>query len=232
MSTSEMFTQNDDQSSENTEPMFIGEGKKYVDLQAADQALAFKEDHIGKIEQENAEMRTKLEVAKNVDDILASIQSQQTVLDGTLQTEEETHQNVDMDALVAKAVNDRMAQAQAEQSQTSNSQTVVTALEKQFGGKAKEMYLAKSQELGVDLDDLARKSPNAVLAFFKESAPRSDSYMSSSVNTASLNSGNAEHGTLAYWEGLHKEGKISRDEKFKQQHVWLEKLGATDFYGK
>lgn len=233
MSLSEMFTQSDDQSTEDTEPMFIGEGKKYQDVKSADKALAFQDDHISKIEQENAAMRTKLEVAKNVDDILESIQNQQTVLDTTPQTMEENHQNVDMDALVAKAVTEKMAAAEKNQAELTNSQSVVSELEKKFGGNAQAIYLAKSKELGVDLDSLSKQSPAAVLEFFKDSKSNNDtSYMSSSVNTASLNSGNPDHGTLSYWEGLQKQGKISREEKFKQQHIWLEKLGPAAFYDK
>jgi hypothetical protein len=233
MSTSEMFTQSDDQSTENTEPMFIGEGKKYQDVLAADKALAFKEDHISKIEQENADIRVQLEAAKKVDDIIASIQNQQMVPDATSQTENENHQNVDMDALVAKAVNERMATAEQERFESQNSQSVASALEKRFGDQAKAKYLAKSQELGVDLDNLSRLSPKAVLEFFpEETSTNIPSNMSSSVNTASLNSGTPGHGTHSYWEGLQKEGKIDREEKFKQQHLWLEKLGPATFYGK
>ena len=232
MSTSELFTQNDDQSSEGTEPMFIGEGKKYQDILSADKAIAHKEEHISKIEQENADMRIQLEAAKKVDDIIESIQNRPLVPEDTHQTEEQNHQGVDMDALVAKAVEERLSLAEQERNATTNSKQVVSELEKRYGAKAKEVYMSKSQELGVDLDDLSRKSPAAVLAFFQDQAPRGSSNMSSSINTASLRSGSPEHGTYQYWEDQQKAGKVSREEKFKQQHISLAKLGATAFYGK
>lgn len=66
----------------------------------------------------------------------------------------------------------------------------------------------------------------------KTQQPKGDSYMSSSVNTASLNKGQPDHGTYDYWEGLYKAGKVSREEKFKQQHISLNSMGAAAFYGK
>jgi hypothetical protein len=245
---SEMFAEGQDQGTQNTQTgseqttnpqsdtMFIGEGKKYSSVNDADKALAFKDDHISKIEQENAALREQAASAKTIDDVVESIKNQTLERDTFDKTRQDDHQSVDMDALVAKTVEEKLAKAEQMRTASTNSQKVFDSLSKKYGEKAGEMYSNKAKELGIDLDDLARRSPTAVMEFFKDSSASpsatSDSYSSSSINTASLNSNQPRLGTVDYWDNLHSQGKISREEKFRQQHKSLEKMGAAAFYNK
>ncbi len=212
--------------------MFIGEGKKYANEEEADKAIAFKEDHISKIELENAELRASAEKAKTIDDVLNRIQDQQTqVQDSFTTTGNEDHQTQDIDALVAKALDEKLSAHSAQATAETNSQMVVDELTKRYGEKAGEMYQMKAQELDLDLDSLAASSPKAVLEFFKESRPTVGSYMASTQNTSQLSSQGPEHGTYAYWNKQLKNKTMSRDKVFAAQHKSLQAMGADKFYG-
>lgn len=212
--------------------LFIGEGKKYANQEEADKAIGFKEEHITRIEQENAELRDKVQKSATLDDVLDSIQNQRTVEDQSSQTDGNDHQNTDIDALVARALDEKLVQHDTQKKAEANSQLVVDTLTKQYGEKAGEMYDMKAQELGVNLDDLAATSPKAVLEFFKEAPrPTVGSYTGGTVNTSHLNQGGTEHGTYEYWTKQIKAGTITRDKGFAAQHKSLQAMGAAKFYG-
>lgn len=244
---SEMFAEGADQAPRDTttgsdqttdqtsDTMFIGEGKKYASISDADKAIAFKDDHISKVEIENAELREKVASASTVDDVIESIKNQNLERDTFDKTRQENHQSLDVDAIVAKAVHEQLNQAETTRTAASNSQEVFKVLTDQYGDKGLEVYQSKAKELGIDLDSLSQVSPKAVLEFFKTPTTtqvQSGSYTSSSVNTANLNKGQPAQGTVDYWDSLHSQGKITREEKFKQQHKSLEAMGAANFYNK
>ena len=71
-----------------------------------------------------------------------------------------------LEDLVEQALNKRLTQKQ----QAENVGKVKTALKEQFGEKAGEVFYKKAEELGLDrrtMNELAAKSPSAVLAYFK-----------------------------------------------------------------
>ena len=214
--------------------MFIGEGKKYANDEEADKAIAFKEDHISRIEAENAILREKAEKANTIDEVLARIQSQQTqVKDDDFQTGTDDRQTQDIDALVAKALDEKLSAHSAQATAETNSQMVVDELTKRYGEKAGEMYQMKAQELDLDLDSLAAASPKAVLEFFKEATrPTVGSYMRGTTNTSQLSSQGPEHGTYEYWNKQLKAKTMSREKVFAAQHKSLQAMGADKFYGK
>ena len=213
--------------------MFIGEGKKYANEAEADKAIAFKEDHISKIELENAGLRADAAKAKTIDDVLNRIQDQQTqVQDSFTATGNDDHQNQDIDALVAKALDERLTAHSAQATAEKNSQMVVDELSKRYGEKAGEMYEMKAQELDLDLDSLAAASPKAVLEFFKEPNRTVGSYMEGTTNTYQLSSQDSNYGTYDYWNKQLKSGKMKRDKVFAEQHKSLQAMGPDKFYGK
>lgn len=216
--------------------MFIGEGKKYANEEEADKAIAFKEDHISKIETENARLRELADKAKTIDDVLNRIQDQRTESkESYTQTENKDQtQQLDIDALVAQALDAKLDLREQESSQRTNSKSVFDELTSKYGERAGEVYAAKGQQLGIDLDNLSATSPKAVLEFFKEPASRTvGSYMGGNTqNTASLtNSTSSAHGTYEYWNKQLRSGKLSREKCFQEQHKSLQALGAAKFYG-
>ena len=213
------------------ELMFIGEGKKYESEQEADKALAFKDDHIKTIEQENEALRASVDKAATLDDVLSSIQNQTNQAQGsTQQTAEEPAQGVDIDALVGQALDSRLSAYEIKQKSDSNSQSVVDELTIRYGERAGDLYNSKAAELGIDLDALSAASPKAVLEFFKEPAKTAGSYMASSQNTSNLNTGAEPVGTYKYWNDQIKAKKISREKGFQMQHKSLQEMGPDKFY--
>lgn len=224
----------DDKSAENTDAnqdqgtMFIGEGKKYSSVEDADKALAFKDDHISRIEVENAKLRDNVLAADKIDEVLQSIKAQQTVQESSSETSEGNHQGVDIDALVEAAINEKLTASDQARTSKSNEQEVVTELVKRYGANAEAVYEAKSKELGVDLNSLASQSPKVVLELFKDS--KSTSTQTSTINSTSLGSG-VKAETYEFLTALMKSGKITREQCFKRQHASLEAMGPTNFYG-
>ncbi len=237
---SEMFTNDADQSNLDTgnqegDLLFIGEGKKYVNDKEADKALAFKDDHIQKIETENALLREESQKAKTLDDVLKSIKAQNQGNESTEQTVTgENQDSVDIDALVAEAIDKKMTASQKRTTEESNSKEVFNELSKKYGSKAGELFSSKGRELGIDLDELSKISPKAVLEYFKEAPNQSNKgsgYQSGTYNTANLTGSNSsDFGTYSYWSEQIKSGKISRDVGFKEQHKSLQEMGAAKFY--
>jgi len=212
--------------------MFIGEGKKYANEEEADKAIAFKEDHISKIELENASLGEAMDKASTIDDVLTRIRDNKQLDNDTYsKTLNEDPQTTDIDALVAKALDEKLTFREQKMAAESNAQSVVSNLTERYGERAGELYAAKGKELGIDLDSLAATSPKAVLEFFKEPSRTVGSYMGGGQNTSNLNrGGQADHGTYDYWNKQMKSGKITRDKCFKEQHKSLQAMGASKFY--
>lgn len=237
---SDMFTESTDQGTQDTDTkegdlLFIGEGKKYANEEEADKAIAFKEDHIRKIEEENATLREANQKAATIDEVLKSIRENNQVKDEGHQTDAGNHQeNVDIDALVASAVESRITASEHSRTAASNAKLVVDTLSEQYGSKAKELYIAKGQELGIDLDQLSELSPKAVLEYFKQAAvPASGSgYADGTYNTINLTSNlQNQEGTFEHWNKRMQSGEITREVAFKGQHESLKAMGPAKFYG-
>jgi len=223
---------------DNGETIYIGEGKKYNSIDEADKAFGHLNSHLEKVEQENAQLREIANKAKTVDEVLEAMKHQNTnnsnteVLDDNQMTTDDNRQSFDKDAIVNEAV-ERMNKMKQQEIELANSQKVVDDLTKQYGSRAADVYKTKAEELGIDLDSLARKSPKAVLEYFKQptNTVNASSVNTGSINTASFNNNAPEYGTFEYWNDMQKQGKITRDEKFKRQHESLEAMGPDAFYG-
>lgn len=210
---------------------YIGEGKKYGTVEELDSAYAHANDHIGKIEQENAELRERMEALSNqgdaVEKVLQALKGEpvQEPADDPAPVHQPAKED-DLTDVVRNLLQQERAQTQAE----SNQASVQKALVDKYGEKAGEVYAAKGEALGISLDDLSAKSPQAVLELFgtAQQAQPAHNPVSNSFNSANL--GNTpEQGTHEYWERLHKEGKITRDQKFREQHKALSALGAERY---
>ena len=229
----------DDQSQNQTQTtntddqaVYIGEGKKYADVQAADQAFGHLNNHVATLEEENAKLRESVQTSKTVDDVIESIK-QNTLeakkVDSATTDQDQQPVKFNEDAIIDKAVA-RINEQEADRAMAENGRLVEETLAKQYGEKAGKMFRDKQDQLGLDLSDLARKSPAAVLEFFK--SPDHPTRMDSSrgtVNTATLTSSDGELGTHAYYEEQFKAGNMSREEKFRRQHAALTEFGPDRY---
>lgn len=213
----------------NTTPaqtVYIGDGKKYKTVEDADKAFGHLNSHVAKIEQENREMREKLAKAKTVEEVLDTIkqQSTQTSYGTDYQTGSAAQaKEIDLDAVIA----DKLSSWEVQQLHKQNAQTVNRALIERFGSKAQEMFEAKKQELGIDLDALAVQSPKAVLEFFPKQTPQTAE--PGTINTSYVDNNQPKIGTKSYWNQMFKDKKISREQKYLREHESLEKLGWEAF---
>ena len=189
----------------------VGDDKKFGTVDELDKAYGHANEHIGKIENENAEMRKQLEELTNknsaVDKVLAALKGEQ-----------EPEDNQEPNAKEEPAVEDVVAKLLEEREATSAKQTnldkVRNALSAKYGDKTNDVYVARAKELGVNLDELSATSPDAVLALFGTKAPAQQAAPVSGVNTSNLHN-NADD--AASPEARHARGEISRDEKFRLQ---------------
>jgi hypothetical protein len=198
--------------------MFIGEGKQYATQEEADKAIAFKENHISTLEKENADLRAATQKSATLDEVLNRIQTQQTTESSQAQTEtREEGQSVDIDALVANALDEKLNARESLAVQDANTQSVVDELTSRYGARAGDLYASKGAELGINLDTLAATSPKAVLAFFADPERQVSSYMASGQNTSNLARGTEPAGTYKYWNDQIKSGKMTREKAFQEQ---------------
>lgn len=196
---------------------YVGEGKKYSTVDELDKAYANANDHIGKIENENADLRKQMEelAAKTsaVDKVLEA-------LNGKTGEPEPQEQAATEQVNVADEVARILAEREAASAAKSNQDKVRDALTAKYGEKAGEMYANKGKELGVNLDDLTAQSADAVLALFGTTAQATPAAApTSNVNTSHLQNNQED---AASPEARYKRGEISREEKFRLQ--WKQML--------
>lgn len=171
----------------------VGEGKKYATLDLALAALEPAQQHIDKIQAENAALRAANEKARAQEDILADWKkqiSEQTpapspaVVSSPTQTPE----------AIGQMVNQRMEAIAAQAVAKANTAEVTTAMTQHYGDaeKAEAAYIAQATEMGLGvagMNTLSAQSPKAVLKMLgitKQSSP-APTPSHGSVNTATLN---------------------------------------------
>jgi uncharacterized protein YfcZ (UPF0381/DUF406 family) len=216
----------------------VGPGKKYATIEAALKSILPAQVHIGTIEQDNADLRKKLEALeaerKNVDDVLAEIKGGQ---EKTVTTES----NPDS---IAERVLDTLDKRKEATAATLNLQASSDALIAKFGSKeaAQKALTDKAESLGLTVPDLmhtAAKSPAAFLVYFDTKLEPRVPNPTGSVNTDALNvhgRGNQPaEGTYAWFQALRK---VKGDNWYfsppiaKQRTDSATKLGVDKFFGR
>lgn len=161
----------------------VGPGKKYATVEKALEALTPSQTHIQKLEQELKELREGQQHGVDMETVYATVQD-------LLAKERETRVAPVVDESSLAGVVDRALTAAQQRAQaTQNVAVVKDELRKKFGDKAGEAFKAKAEELGVGiafLNDLAARSPKAVLEFFG-GKPNASARTHSSINTEALN---------------------------------------------
>jgi len=184
----------------------IGEGKKYANVSDADKALEHSQNHITTLEAEQKGLRAQLQTAqeqlisaKTVEDVLSkfetSKQNAEKINDdpSSVTQQSETKPllaNEQVIGLVESVLNKRDHELRA----NSNIDAVSATLVEKFGDATKDVVLRKQTELGIDLKEIAAKSPKAALALFEGATikpPQPNT--TGSINTATLSSGKVSH---------------------------------------
>lgn len=222
-----------DQPAESDGLTYVGEGRKYATIDELDKAYANANQHMGTLENENKELRERLENMDKQGDavakVLEALKGNQTVQDTDDKDQSSDHRGVDEEKLKG-IVSNLLKNESEETKKKANLDSVKNKLTELYGEKAREVYEAKGQALNVDLDSLSQSSPEAVLELFKtQSFNQSPAASNSSINTQSLGNGPTVN-SHKYWDQQFKDGNISREEKFRQQHKSLMELGPEKYW--
>ena len=139
----------------------IGEGKKYQSVEQALTSLQPAQEHIAKIEAENAEIREQLTRSKTAEEIFESIRTQSAT-----QTETVSAPQIDM-SVVEQMVEQKLTATEAQKVAQDNTKSVVDKLTTHYGSKekAEQVYIEQANALGLGvagLNNLSATSPKAV----------------------------------------------------------------------
>lgn len=158
--------QENELSSEASLALLVGEGKKYADVGALAKAMVHSQNHITTLETEATAFKEKELKQTSLDDILAQLKS-----DGNNQQQSDDNQNsADQQRSdsnqapdIAQQIQTALEQNDQAKSAQANVTSVTAALTKSLGDRANEVYTAVGKNLGVNLDELAKTSPDAVI---------------------------------------------------------------------
>lgn len=126
--------------------------QKYESVGDGLKALQYSQQHIAKIEAENAEMRGKLE---NATDIKEALEAKASPSNEGLSQED-----------VANLVAQQLQANEAQKVEKANAVKVRAALEGEFGDEAQARYIEKVSSTGLtvqQMDSLAKSAPDAAL---------------------------------------------------------------------
>lgn len=158
--------------------------QKYADVQTALDSIPHAQTHIADQSAKIKELEEELAKRQGMEQVLEQLQSQQAV------TETPSEQTGVADQIdVAALIDAKLREKEVMDTQVSNQNKVLTELGKQFGETAESAFNAKAAELGVSvgfLSDLARKAPEAVLAYFGKAQASPQPVSQGSVNTSVL----------------------------------------------
>lgn len=171
--------------------------QKYATVSDAISSIPHAQTHISTLEQElqaerakAQELQEQLEKAAKMEDVLSQVAQNNTSESPSVEINEQQ-----VMGLVEQFINNKEQQTSA----LHNQKEVASQLSQKFGEKAEEAYNQKAQELGIDvsfLNDMAARSPKAVLSYFGgavQSAPQKTP--GSSINTASLDASSQPRAT-------------------------------------
>lgn len=212
----------------------VGDDAKYATVEDMAKAMLNGQLHISQIEKENAEFRDSTNKAKGVEDILAAIAAQKAPAEGTPPVIDQLPV-VDSEKLtVAEQITAALAkrdEGRVEAQADDNVNKVITDLEKLYGKDALVIYQAVGKNLGLDLSDLARKSPEAVMKLVADARPASTNNTGLQSSTHTTATPQVQAGVLnsTAIDKMFSEGKLSRHEKIALENEMLTLMGR-DFF--
>ncbi len=214
----------------------VGEGKKYATAEEMAKGMAYGQQHITTLEQENSSLRDSATKAKGVDDILEAMKGQQPGNLDDDQHHDDTHDKgsnqPDVQALIDGAFEKRDARTQADK-EAANRKDVIRQLSEKYGvAKASGIYNKVGNDLGISLDDLASKSPDAVMKLVADARPAhaTDSGLPVSTHRTSITDGETGILNRTAIEKMFKAGQIDMDKKHQLENKMLTELGPEEFW--
>jgi hypothetical protein len=211
----------------------VGEGKKYATVEDLAKGSLNGQLHIGAIEKENAVFRDSSNKAKGIDDILAMLNGKEHQQEQeNNQHDDDNHQKAASDEpsvadQIAAAFKGRDDQASVI-TETANVKEVAQKLGEMFGDKAGSIYAEVGKNLGINLEDLAKKSPAAVLKLVADARPaNSSSNFQSTTNQQTAATGNVTRASIAE---QYKAGTIDRYQKIAMENELYTLIGEAKFF--
>lgn len=229
--TDSVFNADQGNTQQTTEESIFEIGERKFTKEDAIKKITNADDHIRKIEEDNAELRRKIDEYMGV---LAGLQKptsepQTPSTPAGLSPEE-----------VAKLVKEQVSSFNTEQTRTANLMRVDQQLQETFGGveAAGKELLRKSQELGISLEEIKRLSeqaPEAVLSWFKTPVAPNSPNAGGSRNTMAIlaGQGGAMEGSYPWWQELKKSDpkKYFSPAMTRKRMEDAQRLGREKFFG-
>lgn len=233
----------------------VGEGKKFKDPEELAKGKWESDNYITTLEKQLDTLRVELDKRETADEIADRIRSQ--LADRTPSNSQANQRggengdddddlnktNKGFDGLskedLIKLLDERLEQKDKLTKAQRNRQEVTKVLEERVGATAKKFLQDKAVELGVSLEYLQQQAEVSPKAFYnlvglnqQSTQQRGFSPPSSSVNTATLDTGTQVRNN-AYYEKMFKENpKLRFDPKITvQMHKDAQRMGLDKFYG-
>lgn len=158
---------------------------KYESVEQALDALKASQEHIAKIERDNAELKTKAEQADLLNATLEELKRKNSMNDDKPQGNQPGNGGLNEEA-VKELVRKQREEEKQQEAAITNIKTVQDAIIQRVGSKekAQEFVLNKAKELGISAERLkyiSAESPNAALALLGETVKTPTSPNISSV---------------------------------------------------
>ncbi len=234
-----LFSNNDDGSKNESElsgeqalQLLVGENAKYATVEELAKAAVHGQNHITKLETEAATFKDAQAKQSSIDEILAAIKAGS---DTTQQPDDnlnnaDQHNKGSEQVDIVQTVQDALAAQTATNTADSNATLVKETLAKVLGDNAGKTYSKVGNDLGVDLDQLSKTSPQAVIKLVTGQTPsarQSNSLPGSTVNLQPQDlSGELTRSKI---NAMYKNKELTRDAKFRLEHAQAEKLGRAYF---
>lgn len=227
MSEENLFADQGEERQEIPVPLFEIGDRKY-DAEAARKKIESADEHIKRIEAENAEIRASLQKAKTLEDVLSAMQSKQE------QAPETPAPKTDN---IAELVEAALSNAEQKRKQENNILSADTYMKQTYGEKAKEVLQKKATELGLGITtmmDIASKSPVAFKELFKESSQQQQpaSTNQNPHRTEAVPTGEPKEGTYAWYAKVRKENPTLYNSQAMQRRMLedADRLGKEAFF--
>ena len=156
-------------------PDLVGEGRRYKTPEDLAKSVAFKEDHIRKIEAENAKLREDLLAGKKLEDLLDKAVNRQVNTDTTRDPPPPPVNTTAPD--ITSEVRKVVEEISANQRASDNIAKVQDALRRQYGNDWQKVLRDKMADLGFDdvaTTQMARTNPAGLVKIVAPAAVRND----------------------------------------------------------
>lgn len=195
---------------------YVGEGKKYKDLEALVAAMQAKEEFIETLKSENKELRST-NTKESAEETFKKLTSNNT-------NKESTNSQLSKDE-IAKLVKEVITQDEQDRTSQSNINTVESKLVELKGAEGAVKFLKdKSVELGLSVEyirSIASKSPTAFYDLVKldnNTKPQSTGIEKSTTSIDPAKAGNFKEGTKEYFDNIRRTNRsLYNSPKFQQE---------------